>query len=55
VLIKANGLSDSQKKSLSEEGFMTLDDLGEWHTTKAGADFEQFVLQQEALLKTVIE
>lgn len=55
VLIKANGLSDSQKKSLSEEGFMTLDDLGEWHTTKAGADFEQFVLQQESLLKTVIE
>ena len=25
---------------------MTLDDLGEWHTTKAGTDFEEFVSQK---------
>lgn len=53
ALIKAHALPDSQKKLLSNKGFMTLDDLGKWHTTKAGADFEQFVLQQEANLRSV--
>ena len=53
VLIKAHALPDAQKKLLSEEGFMTLDDLGKWHTTEAGADFDQFALQQEALLNSV--
>ena len=51
TLIKANTLSDAQKKALSEKGFLTLDDLGKWHTTKAGTDFGKFVLQQEAILK----
>ena len=55
VLIKAHALSDTQKNLLSEKGFMTLDDLGKWHTTKAGADFDQFALQQEAILKSVQE
>ena len=51
TLIKAHALSASQKKRLSEKGFLTLDDLGKWHTTKAGTDFTQFTLQQEALLR----
>ena len=55
VLIKAHALSDAQKNLLSEKGFMTLDDLGKWHTTKAEADFDQFAIQQEAILKSVQE
>ena len=53
VLIKAHTLSDSQKDSLSKKGFMTLEDLGKWHTTEAGSDFDQFALQQEAILKSI--
>ena len=53
VLIKAHSLSDSQKKSLSDKGFMTLDDLGVWHKTKAGSDFEKFTSQQEAMLESL--
>ena len=53
VLIKAHALPDPQKNLLSKKGFMTLDDLGKWHTTKAGADFDQFVIQQEAILKSI--
>jgi len=53
VLIEAHAMSDSQKKSLSDEGFLTLDDLGKWHRTDAGANFEKFTLQQEAILKRV--
>ena len=53
VLIKAHSLSDPQKKSLSDKGFLTLDDLGVWHKTKAGADFEKFTSQQEAILKSL--
>ena len=52
VLIKANQMSDSQKESLSSKGFLTLDDLGKWHTTQAGADFEKFVAQQEEVLRS---
>ena len=53
VLIKAHTLSDLQKDSLSKKGFMTLEDLGKWHTTEAGSDFDQFALQQEAILKSI--
>ena len=53
ALIKAHGLSEDQKNLLSEAGFMTLDDLGKWHTTEAGADFDKFVIQQEATLERV--
>ena len=53
VLIKAHGLSEAQQKLLSEAGFMTLDDLGKWHTTKAGTDFDKFVTQQESILERV--
>ena len=53
TLIKAHAMSDLQKKSLSDMGFMTLDELGKWHTTKAGSDFERFVSQQEAILQSL--
>ena len=55
TLIKAHSLSDVQKNTLSTQGFLTLDDLGKWHTTKAGSHFEQFVIQQEAILKNIQE
>ena len=51
VLIEAHAISDAQK-SLSGKGFMTLDDLGKWHTTEAGPDFEKFTSQQEAILES---
>ena len=50
VLIEAHGLSEKRKKLLADRGFLTLDDLGKWHTTKAGSDFEKFTAQQEAIL-----
>ena len=53
VLIKAHGLSDSQQKLLSDEGFLTLDELGKWHATDAGTDFEMFTTRQEAILESV--
>ena len=52
VLIEAHAMPESQKKSLSGKGFMTLDDLGKWHTTEAGPDFEKFVSQQKAVLES---
>ena len=55
VLIKAYALPDTQKKLLSDKGFMTLDDLGKWHTSKAGADFKEFVAQQEAILNNFVK
>ena len=53
ILIKAHALSDPQKSLLSKKGFMTLDDLGKWHTTAAGADFDQFTSQQKAILESI--
>ena len=53
TLIKAHSLSESQQKLLSDKGFMTLDDLGKWHTTKAGLDFEKFACRQEAILESL--
>ena len=53
VLIKAHGMSGSQQKLLANKGFMTLNALGKWHTTDAGADFEKFASRQEAILQSV--
>lgn len=55
VLIKAHAQSDSRKKLLAAKGFLTLDDLGKWHTTKAEANFGKFVSQQEKILKNVLK
>lgn len=51
VLIKANALDGAQKKLLSSKGFLTIDDLGKWHTTKVGTNFGQFVSLQESVFK----
>jgi len=32
---------------------VTLDELGKWHTTEAGSDFEKLTLQQEAIVEGV--
>ena len=53
ALLAAHALPDAQKATLSEKGFMTLDQLGKWHTTEAGTDFEKFVSQQEAILSSL--
>jgi len=53
VLLAANAVDDAQKKRLEEAGFMELDDLGRWHTTPAGVDFEAFVSQQETIFEGV--
>jgi len=53
TFITAHALTDAQKTTLSDKGFMTLDDLGKWHTTKAGTNFEKFVSQQEAILSSL--
>ena len=53
VLIKANSLPEPQKKLLSDKGFLTLDNLGVWHKTKAKSDFEKFTSQQEAIFDSL--
>lgn len=53
VLIAAHAMSDKKKELLSDKGFVTLDELGKWHTTEAGSDFEKLTLQQEAIVEGV--
>ena len=53
ALITAHGMTDEQKQSLTEKGFLTLDELGKWHTTDAGDDFERFTANQEAILQSI--
>lgn len=55
VLLEAHALDEAQQGQLAEQGFLTLDDLGKWHQTPAGADLEAFTLRQEALLKGVMQ
>ena len=53
TLIEAHGMSDKQKEALAENGFMSLEDLGRWHNTDAGSDFEQLTNQQETILESI--
>lgn len=53
VLIEAHKLSEDKKKLLTKQGFLALDDLGLWHTTSAGSNFDNFVIQQEKILNNV--
>ena len=55
VLIQAHGLPEEKKQALTAGGFLTLDELGKWHTTDAGTDFEKFTSQQEAHLEALLE
>ena len=51
VLIEAHNLPEDKKKTLTNNGFLALEDLGIWHTTAVGDNFDRFVEQQEKLLK----
>jgi len=53
VLIEANNLTDEKQQLLSQQGFLTIDELGLWHTTSAGDNFNKFVIQQEKLLESI--
>lgn len=53
VLIEAHKLSEDKKKLLDKQGFLALNDLGLWHTTSAGNNFDNFVIQQEKILNNV--
>ncbi|MDN3666957.1 sulfatase-like hydrolase/transferase [Algibacter miyuki] len=53
VLIEAHNLSEEKKALLTKYGFITIDDLGQWHTTPAGDNFNHFVIQQEKILEQV--
>ena len=53
TLIEAHEMSDEQKESLAENGFMSLKDLGRWHNTDVGSNFERLTIQQEAILESV--
>lgn len=53
VLITAHNLTEIRQKELANHGFLTIEDLGLWHTTSAGENFNRFVEQQEKLLKNV--
>jgi len=41
--------SPSQLTALRKRGFLTIDDIGQWHTTKAGTDFPSFIRLQKQL------
>ncbi|MFB9057366.1 sulfatase-like hydrolase/transferase [Mariniflexile ostreae] len=53
VLIEAHKLPEAKKKLLSERGFLTIDNLGQWHTTPAGDNFDSFVVEQEKILERI--
>lgn len=55
VLIEAHALPDDEQEALVAKGFMTIDDLGKWHTSNSGPNFEAFVTQQEAIFKRLQE
>lgn len=49
ILRASNALAAEQKTSLTKAGFLSIDELGLWHTTEAGVDFAAFVLRQRKL------
>ena len=53
VLIQAHNLPIEKKERLAKKGFMTIDNLGVWHTTSASDNFNTFTIQQETLLKSI--
>ena len=53
VLIEAHNLSEEKKKILTLQGFLTIEDLGLWHTTSVGDNFDDFVVQQEKILERI--
>lgn len=49
ILRSAHVLSPTQLSALRKRGFLTIDEIGEWHTTQAGADFPAFIRLQQRL------
>lgn len=49
ILRKAQTLAPTQLSGLKKKGFLTIDDIGQWHTTKAGTDFPSFIRLQQRL------
>lgn len=50
VLRAANELEDGKRATLVQAGFLTTDEVGRWHSTEAGSDFNAFVSRQEEML-----
>lgn len=49
ILRAAQTRSPTQLSALRKRGFLTIDEIGQWHTTKAGADFPSFIRLQQRL------
>lgn len=49
VLRAAHALDTEKKTALNKAGFLTIDELGRWHTTEADTNFEAFVARQRKL------
>lgn len=50
ALLEFMKLDPDRQKQLRDAGFMSLDDVGRWHETPAGTDFESFVEQQVTIM-----
>ncbi len=55
ILRKVHSLDNESKSSLKNDGFMTIDDLGLWHTTDAGANFNEFCKRQMKIYQSHIK
>lgn len=53
ALITFGAMPPAQQAALSDQGFLDLDHLGQWHQTPAAANFEAFTRQQEAIVERV--
>jgi hypothetical protein len=49
ILRAAQTLSPTELSILKKRGFLTIDEIGQWHTTKAGANFPSFIRLQQQL------
>ena len=49
----AHKLDAKKQAALKRAGFLTTDEIGRWHATKASADSAAFVARQQALLRAV--
>jgi arylsulfatase A-like enzyme len=49
ILRASNALDAEKRASLTKAGFLSIDELGLWHTTEAGVDFVAFVSRQRKI------
>jgi hypothetical protein len=50
ILRAAQNRSPDQLSVLKQKGFLTIDEISQWHTTKAGTDFPRFLRLQQRLV-----